>query len=149
MKLSEIRHGLSSIFEIKQIEGDPNIRLWNSVLCQAVLDLAAGLSADYLDAERWIANPRNYGINSFIGVCDTVGLDAERTKGILLTKKLKMVWVIDGIDYDTLREAARAHGVSASVIYKWCLGQHYNEKYEYPPREGCGREVRAYGREGS
>jgi len=146
IQINDLRQAeLSNIFCTGHIGGDPCIKLWKHVLAQAIYDLAEGLSSDYLDAQRWIANTKNSEINSFIGVCEVIGIDCEYARNILLKNTCKWIWVIDGEDFETLEEAAKKYNKSKHIIRAWCIGvESANEKYSYPPRKNCGREIRIY-----
>jgi len=58
-------------------------------------------------------------------------------------RRLSVRWIVDGVSYSTMSEAATAHGVSTATIAAWCKGRNARGK-RYPPREGC-RTERVYG----
>ena len=146
IQINDLRQAeLSNIFCVNRLDFDPCIKLWKAVLCQAIYDLAEGLSADYLDAQRWIGNTRNRKINSFVGVCEVIGIDCEYARNILLNNTFRWIWTINGEDFETLKEAAKKFHVSKHTVRGWCLGSEAG-KYYYPPRSGCRREIRIYGR---
>ena len=52
-------------------------------------------------------------------------------------------WVVDGIRYESLRDAAEKLGVSGQVIQRWCSGYISDKgKYNYPPKQNCYSELK-------
>lgn len=57
-------------------------------------------------------------------------------------------WIVNGRRYESMAAAAKAEGVSSRAIYSWCKGYRThspgfpcNGKY-YPPKSGCGTELK-------
>ena len=59
---------------------DPNKKLWTAVLMQAVKDLKKGRckGGEYQPA-IWF-NDTNEDIQSFIGICETLNIDPDKTR---------------------------------------------------------------------
>jgi hypothetical protein len=53
--------------------------------------------------------------------------------------RLSKWWVIDGVRYASLSEAAAAVGVTASRVKAWCEGRT-DGGYTYPPKPNCWSE---------
>lgn len=53
--------------------------------------------------------------------------------------RLSKWWIIDGVRYESLSEAANVIGVSISRIKSWCEGRH-DGGYSYPPKANCWSE---------
>lgn len=45
-------------------------------------------------------------------------------------------WVVDGVEYTSIRDAAQACGVGKSTIRRWCEGRTDTKK-PYPAKAGC------------
>lgn len=45
-------------------------------------------------------------------------------------------WFVDGKQFNSLRDAARALGVDPMTIHRWCRGKNRNGKF-YPPKKDC------------
>ena len=55
-------------------------------MVESILDLAAGLSSDYLGALRWVEDDLHNEIYSFLGVCRTLNLDPGHVRKVLLAE---------------------------------------------------------------
>lgn len=53
------------------------------------------------------------------------------------TRKSK-IWIVEGRQYSSSREAAKAEGVTRATIVRWCTGYNPNAKSSVvPPKENC------------
>lgn len=65
------------------------------------------------------------------------------TKEQGLNRRNCRVWIVDGVRYESSRDAASALGVRQSVIHRWCRG--YTSRHtgnHVPHRENCYTEAR-------
>lgn len=51
-------------------------------------------------------------------------------------------WFIDGVRYETAKEAGAAHGVSGSSASAWCIGYYKYGRY-HSPRSNCFSKLRS------
>ena len=54
-------------------------------------------------------------------------------------------WVVDGIKYSSMKEAAEVYEVNVSTIANWCKGRTIydsGKKYYYPPKDNCYSELK-------
>lgn len=50
--------------------------------------------------------------------------------------RISKKWIVNGVLYNSLSEAAKAHKVTISRIKAWCEGRN-DGGYSYPPKENC------------
>lgn len=51
-------------------------------------------------------------------------------------RSISRIWSINGVDYKTSKEAAKALGLSFTTVIAWCKGRIANGIF-YPPKDGC------------
>lgn len=56
--------------------------------------------------------------------------------------RIAKFWFVNGVRYDSLREAAEAHNTTGTVVKRWCEGRN-DSKNPAPPKPGCW-SVRKY-----
>jgi len=62
-------------------------------------------------------------------------------------KRTSKWWWVNGIKFNSSKEAASVLGVSHQTIVHWCEG-YTSGKYKYPPRDGCNSELKYGGDNG-
>ena len=132
-----------NIFQERAVEHDPVKRLWTAVLCRTVLDMVKNNKANKLAAVNWVRIDDDFGFNSFNNVCDILDLDPDRARKIILSERLKLVWLVKGEDFNMIKDAAKYYNVACCTISAWCNGvDSKNGRYRYDKRQDCGRELR-------
>lgn len=51
-------------------------------------------------------------------------------------KRTSYFWFIDGVKFDSVREACEKLGINRKSVYNWCQGYSHNQK-KYPPKPNC------------
>ena len=51
-------------------------------------------------------------------------------------RSISRIWSINGVNYKTSKEAAKALGLSFTTVIAWCKGRIANGIF-YPPKDGC------------
>ncbi len=80
----------------RQDNAESSRELWRYVLFQAIADLARPKGSPnerriQRESALFWFNSNDEAINSFIGICGTIGIDPDKTRAVILNKKRKGV----------------------------------------------------------
>jgi hypothetical protein len=75
---------------------------------------------------------------------NTKGYSADNCRWVLRETQMQNTriskrWIVDGVEYPSLRKAADFYGVTISRIKAWCDGRN-DGGYSYPPKPNCWSE---------